>query len=323
MDVYRENYRFTPYTTESLIGDIQKGTSPLDPGFEPLKRAGFLVPSEALTAVAARPNQGLTVFLLNWLVSMVKSWPEKAFVYVSSADSRKRLALKIIHRESGVNLGSGSDELGNLERYLAFRGLEGLSDEGHVATAVNDYRNWVQSRRLWLADEALYIEDLETALVDIAKQLPIGAVFVDVFQRVRSRAPYPTLDLKYEHVAETLADAAKRLRAPVIVGTVVPEDPSTSPSELRLPDIDGTRGLGLMAQLVLGLSDEAVPDGTREGAVKKGVERLTVAVLKNDGGAATGRARLLLKRNKMLVVSDEEPAPARAITDPADERQVR
>ena len=324
MDVYRESYRFTPYTSETLMGDIQKAASPVDPGFENLKRAGFLVPTEALTAVAARPNHGLPTFLLNWLVVMLKAAPDKAFVYVSSGDSRKRLAMKIIHRESGVNLGSGADELGNLERYMSFRGLDGLSDEGHVSTAVNDYKNWVQARRLWLADEALYIEDLDTALTDIAKQLPIGAVFVDVFQRVRSRAPYPTIELKHEHVAETLADTAKRLRIPLIAGMLVAEDASRARPDFRLNDLTPTQGLPLMAQLVLGLSNETLQDSAGDGVSRKSGEKLVITVLKNDGGSVNGRARLLLKRNKMLVLNDDEPVPLRTTTpDQSDVSQVR
>lgn len=323
MDVYRESYRFTPYTSETLMGDIQQSSPPLDPGFENLKRAGMVVPNSALTVVAAHPNHGLPVFLLNWVVLMLKASPEKAFVFVSSGESRKRLALKIIHRESGVNLGSGADELGNLERYMAFRGLEGLSDEGHVATAVSDYRNWIQSRRLWLADEALYIEDLETALVDIAKQLPIGAVFVDVFQRVRSRAPYPTLELKYEHIAETLADGAKRLRVPIVAGMLVPEPTALPRSPIKLGDVDGTCGLPLMAQLVLGLTNETLQEASGDGASRKGMERLLVTVLKNDSGSMNGRARLLLKRTKLLVLNDDEQIPAKPPTDPADAPQAR
>lgn len=310
MEIYRESYRFTPYTGETLMGDIQKSSPPLDPVFENLKRAAVFVPGDSVTVLAARPNHGLPIFLLNWLVMMLKASPERAFVFVGSGDSRKRVALKIIHRESGVNLGSGSDELGNLERYLAFRGLDGLSDEGHVATAVNDYSKWVTSRRLWLADEALFVEDLETAMSDIAKQRPVGAVFIDVFQRLRSRAPYPTLEIKHEQVAQTLADAAKGLRVPIITGMLVNDNKIAGRTDFRLADLDGTCSLPMMAHLVLGFTNESVMEAPIEGTMKKGTERLVITVLKNDGGPNNGRARLLLKRSKMLVLNEDEAGVA-------------
>lgn len=292
-----------PYSAESFVADVQNSGPGLDTGYENLDRAGVVFPRGAITAVFAPVGHGKTTFLLNLLVTMLKTKPDLGFVYLSYKEPRAQVALKIIHKESGANLGTGENEVANLEQFIRFQGEEAASDEGHVSTSINDFGKWARDKRLWLLGDGMCLEDVEATVVEIANQVSLGVIFVDYFQAVQVRTAFPSVEAKDAWVASRLREVARRLNVAVVVGArLIGPIPAGGISDLG--QLDQARGIEIASSFALSLFNEtAAGVGDDSGNSKKDSDTLAIQVLKNERGPQGGKARLMLKRAKMLVLN--------------------
>ncbi|MGH2612503.1 MAG: DnaB-like helicase C-terminal domain-containing protein, partial [Rhabdochlamydiaceae bacterium] len=111
-----EAFRVKPYTVENLKADLSNIPEGLKTGYKSLDKT-VQIPQGAITIIAGRPSHGKTTTLLNFLVNMVKLYPDREFYFFSYEEPKNQILLKILNILSGECLNEVTN-LANLEGYV-------------------------------------------------------------------------------------------------------------------------------------------------------------------------------------------------------------
>jgi len=286
-----------PYTVDLLEGDIARTSPGLRTGYRTLDEL-FHIPPEAITIIGARPSHGKTTLLMNLLINMARAYPDRAFFFFSYEESRKQIGLKLLNILSGEVL----DETGNvraLEDYLRAGGRDRTGIEGGKA----ELRELTESKRLWIIDEPLFVDELADALAYYRSRHTVGAVFVDYIQKIKIKGRYATRQVEIQKVSERVLEAAKKFSVPVIMGAQLGRDKERT-DKVRLDNLREAGDIEQDANLVLGLYNPAMEKAQDEGEPSLGAEvELKVTVLKNRNGQVNEERALTFNR-PLLTIKD-------------------
>lgn len=286
-----------PYTVAQLEADIAETRPGLETGYRTLNEL-FRIPPEAVTIVAGRPSHGKTTLLMNLLINMARLYPDRSFFFFSYEESRKQIGLKLLNILSGEVL----DETGNvraLEDYLR----AGRTNKPDIERGRAELRELTETKRLWLIDEPLFVDELADALAFYRDRYTVGAVFVDYIQKIKIKGRYATRQIEIQKVSERVLEAAKKFSVPVIMGAQLGRDKERT-DKVRLDNLREAGDIEQDANLVLGLYNPAMEKAQDEGEPSPGAEvELKVTVLKNRNGQVNEERALIFNR-PLLTIKD-------------------
>ena len=288
------------YTLGLLEEDIAQTRPGLKTGYANLDNL-FLIPPEAITIIGARPSHGKTTLLMNILLNMTRAYPERAFFFFSYEESRKQVGIKLLNILSGEILDKAQN-VRALEDYL--RAGSRPARVG-IEAGKKEFKELTESKRLWIVDEPLFVDELADTLTLLRGRYDIGAVFVDYIQKIKIKGRYPTRQIELQKTSERILETAKGLSIPIILGAQLGRDPQHS-DKVRLDNLREAGDIEQDANLVLGLFNPAMETAQDEG--KRSTEdevELKVTVLKNRNGPVNEERALIFNR-PLLTIKDKE-----------------
>lgn len=269
------------YTFEQFERELGETREGLRTGYASLD-ALFSIPQEAITIVAGRPSHGKTTLLMNLLLNMAGLYPDRSFFFFSYEESRKTITAKLVNILGGTEIDAARN-FQALEAYLKEQGTGGKAYP-EIDKAKDTLRGLMDSRRLWIIDAPLYVDELADALATFRERYAIGAVFIDYIQKIKARGKYPTRQVEIQKISERILEAAKGLSIPVILGAQLGRDPLHA-DKVRLDNLRESGDIEQDANLVLGLYNGAMEKAQAGGpADLSGLVDLTLTILKNRAG---------------------------------------
>ena len=269
------------YTFEQFERELEETRGGLRTGYASLD-ALFSIPQEAITIVAGRPSHGKTTLLMNLLLNMAGLYPDRSFFFFSYEESRKTITAKLVNILGGTEIDAARN-FQALEAYLKEKGT-GRKAYPEIDKAKDTLRDLMDSRRLWIIDAPLYVDELADALATFRERYAIGAVFIDYIQKIKARGKYPTRQVEIQKISERILEAAKGLSIPVILGAQLGRDPLHA-DKVRLDNLRESGDIEQDANLVLGLYNGAMEKAQAGGpADLSGLVDLTLTILKNRAG---------------------------------------
>lgn len=207
------------YTLDSLRADLLQERPGFKTGIPKLDQE-ITIPAGALSVVAGRPSQGKTTLLFNMMLRMVEKYPEQAFYLFSYEERRQQILIKLTMALAGVR--PSRDDGGPVHNGVEWYADQVKKDGGMVSGALRTLQEYMDSGRLQVIDESYHVEDLCPLIEAIDEERPggwpLGAVFVDYFQKVNTRTPGHQRYTDLQKVSGLFLETAKRRRLPVILG---------------------------------------------------------------------------------------------------------
>jgi len=287
-----------PYTLDLLEEDIAQTRPGLKTGYKSLDEL-FLIPPEAITIIGARPSHGKTTLLMNLLLNMARTYTNRSFFFFSYEESRKQVGIKLLNILSGEIL-RDQDKPGNvlaLESYLREKRTDRVKIEGGKA----ELRELTESKRLWIIDEPLFVNELADALAYYRERYNIGVVFIDYIQKIKIGGRYPSRQVELQRISERILETAKGLSIPIVLGAQLGRDPTHS-DKVRLDNLRESGDIEQDANLVLGLFNPAMEKAQDEGGLYPRDEvELKVTVLKNRNGPVNDERTLTFNRPLLTI----------------------
>lgn len=260
------------------------------------------IPNGQITIIGGRPSHGKTTLLFNLMLNMVKAYSDKQFYFFSYEEPLQAIMTKLIANLSRYTI-TQNEPWKNIENMGNY--LKGDNTIKAIAEAQGLLKGYMDTGRLRLSDESLYIDTL-TGLIE-AEHLKgdIGAVFVDYIQKVKYRDFTPTRQVELQRISNALLETAKKTDIPVIMGAMLGRD-KDSRNKVRLDNLREAGDIEQDANLVLGLYNDTVQkiqDETEE--VITGYDRtnteLKVTILKNRNGIVNQTVTLYLQGATALI----------------------
>jgi len=284
------------YWMDEYLNDEKHEPGGLKTGYKELDNY-LLIPSGALTVIAARVKHGKTILMLNLMMNQLKDQLNKGktFFYFSYEQPKKQLMRRLLI------MGSGHVIDNNLN-YIKFGNYLKYGGDHHVKIedAKTLLRGYIQGERLGLIDYPFYIDELTGELADLAARYRIGAVYIDYIQLIKIKGRQARYE-QLQAIAAQLRETAISLKIPIIVGcqanrNVTSENLLTTETMRESGDIESE------ANIILGLWDRTRDNN---GDQKRGT--LAVKILENrDGGKPDdGEAIELFFDKPILKITDK------------------
>jgi len=288
------------YGSKELEADIINTPEGLKTGFNELDQI-ISIPQEAITIIGARPSHGKTTFLMNLLLNMLKKYENKAFLFFSYEETRKKIALKLLTILSGVMIDRYQNII-QFENYI--RGKHIINPK--IESAKGTLDNFKENERLFIIDDHCYIDDLCNRITYFKDRYPIGAVFIDYIQKIRIKGKYQSRQVEIANISEQILETSLKLQLPIILGAQLGRD-KTKPEKAKVT-IDNLRESGDIEQdanLVIGLYNEAMDKAEdAETSLKDSVVALKLTILKNRDGIVNEKVCLEFNR-PILTLKDK------------------
>ena len=278
-----------PYFLEDFLNDIESSETGLQTGYNELDNV-LDVPQDSLTIVGGRPAHGKTSLMLNIFLNMIERYENKSFYFYSFEMNKKSLMVRLLQIMSGYVL-DRQHNTKNFYNYIKYRRHGGETKIPAIEDALERYRDYVTSGRLYLVNRPLTDRQLSRDIRKLANKEGKGAVFVDYLQRVSTEADAQARYVEIKKVSDALLQTAIQEELPIIAGAQF----RRTNKQGERPTMDSLREGGDMEQdasLILGLYDES-KDNNEEVITGDGKREIEVSILKNREGVS-GMTRTLL-----------------------------
>lgn len=270
---------FKPFN--DIWESIKREPAGLKTGYRDLDKY-LLLPSGAITVIAARVKHGKTTLMLNLMRNQLEdpANKEKAFFYISYEQPVEQLAQRLAMMQAGHIIdGDAARNYIKMNEYIK----SGEANHKSIEDARALFAGYTQAQRLALIDRHYYIDELAGMLKKWAGRYPIGGVYIDYIQTIKIRGRYQSRQVEIQNISAHLREAAVSLKIPIIVGsqanrTVTSESLLTTETMRESGDIEQD------ANLILGLWDRS--RGNDKGPAETGPKvTLAVKILENRDGA--------------------------------------
>ncbi len=262
----------------------QKGK---ETGLHELDRAVKIMPKE-LIIVGARVRHGKSSFAYNLLLNYLEKYPEEAFIFfnmdVPSTIVMTRLAT--IHAKKHAKTTLGYKDV-----------LPGFQTNQFDKTITNAFAFFDicgRDKRLAVVNTPTYtVEQIIAHAERLSKEKPVGAIFVDYIELIRTQVKTDSEELRISHIVNQLRIASERLSCPVIALAQMNRSNAREKNpENRRPSLEGLRYSGRQEQeatTVLGLfninAEKLEIDQENSRLSPSGLDTiLEIIPLKNRGG---------------------------------------
>jgi len=257
-------------------------------GLTELDRAVKIMPKE-LIIVGARVRHGKSSFAYNLLLNFLEKYEDEAFIFfnldVPSTIVMTRLATIHAKKHTGETLGY-KDVLPSFQTQEFHRG---------VSQAFAFFDTCGKDKRLAVVNTPNYtVEQIIAHAERLSKEKPLGAIFVDYIELVKTQTKQDSEELRISHIVNQLRIASERLSCPIIALAQMNRASVTTKKkpEERRPTLEGLRYSGRQEQeatTVLGLFNinaEKIEIEQENGVLSPSTAEtaLEIIPLKNRGG---------------------------------------
>lgn len=256
-------------------------------GLSDLDKAIKIMPKE-LIIIGARVRHGKSSFAYNLLLNLLEKHEEETFVFfnsdVSSTVLVTRLATIWAKKHKGLS--------------YAYKDVLPRFKDGDFQNEINGafakFHEYGIKKRLAVVNKPNYtVEQLIGHAERLAKEKPLGAIFVDYIELIKTDKKNDTEELRISHIVNQLRIASERLSCPIIALAQMNRTTAREKTpEKRRPSLEGLRYSGRQEQeatTVLGLFNheaEKIDIEGQDGGLYSPTTETTLEVipLKNRGG---------------------------------------
>jgi replicative DNA helicase len=257
-------------------------------GLFELDRAVKIMPKE-LIIIGSRVRHGKSSFAYNLLLSFLEKYQEEAFIFfnldVPSTIVMTRLAT-IWAKKKHDKTYAYKDVLPSFQT---------LQFHSEITEAFANFDKYGKDKRLAVVNTPNYtIEQIIAHSERLSKEKPLGAIFVDYIELIKTQTKTDSEELRISHMANQLRIASERLSCPIIVLAQMNRASVTGKKkpEERRPTLEGLRYSGRQEQeatTVLGLFNvnaEKLEIEQENGFLSPSTAETTLELipLKNRGG---------------------------------------
>lgn len=269
----------------------------------------------AVTLIAGRPRHGKTTFMLNLLLKQTELYPDKKFIFYTYEEPAKNILIKLLNNQTGADLSNHFKHLGDLKKtnydfikhYLRSRSMK--PDLKEIERGKDLLGELIDANRLEIIDANYPVEKLREIILRQAKEEPIGGIFFDYVQRMKSSEKQEGIRTKIAHISDQLKDIAKETDIPLIVGSQMNRAGAGEEKKPTLENLKETGNLEEDANTILSVyCDAAEKEYDATGGTFDREVSLEIKVLKNREGEVNGKAVLSWDRYTGKI-SDSDTQP--------------
>ena len=276
------------YTTGGFLQDLQNSPRGLKTGFKGLDGRVVIQPS-TLNFVAGRPSHGKTTVMLNMLRNMIRSNPDKAFMFYSYEESHVDIYTKILlsctqQKDQAIDSIENSESSyfdKTKEHLIEYAVAIKTNAEGkpqgcaeYIYRAYQEVESWVKEGRLHIMTHKPNVESLSGAIIarvnrieeshkkEDNKAKKVGVIFVDYVQKINTEEDAVNKQQELHKVCNDMLNTAKRVSRAIIMGAQANREAKTE----ELFTLDSMKDSGNVEQdanVVIGVWDEEAGEKAR------------------------------------------------------------
>ena len=290
----------TPMNFNSLLDEIATLPPAYKTGYSSLDKFIGFTPG-AITLIAGRPSHGKTTFMFNLLLEMSRIYKNESFYFFTYEEPIKNISVKLLNRLVATDLSGYYRDINNLSKPTNYEFLKSYikdrrTDIQTIEEGKRQLQELIDSQRIKVIDRNYSVEELSSLIAYLNKREPIGALFIDYIQRMKTDAKTQDMRTKIAHISDSVLQIAKDSGLPIILGAQL--NRSTQDSKGGKPKLENLKEAGNLeedANTVLSVYNESrEKDETSEGEAYKGLREveLEIKALKNREGEVNQTAIL-------------------------------
>lgn len=284
------------------LEELAKNVPGNQTGYKNLDDAISINPG-AVTLIAGRPRHGKTTFMLNLLLQQAEIYKDKKFIFFTYEEPAKNILIKLLNNLTAIDLSSHFIHLENgkktnydfLKLYLRSRLL--LPNIKEIEQGKDLLGELIDGNRIEIVDANYPVEQLREIILRQAQTEPIGGVFFDYIQRMKTSAYTEGIRTKIAHISDQLKDIAKDSEIPLVVGSQMNRAATGETKKPTLENLKETGNLEEDANTILSVyCESAEKEEDSEGQSFERNVSLEIKVLKNREGESNKKTSLLWDR---------------------------
>lgn len=269
----------------------------------------------AVTLIAGRPRHGKTTFMLNLLLKQTELYPDKKFIFYTYEEPAKNILIKLLNNQTGADLSIYFKHLGDLKKtnydFIKHYLRSFKMDLKEIERGKDRLGELIDANRLEIIDANYPVEELREIILRQTTEEPIGGIFFDYVQRMKSSERQEGIRTKIAHISDQLKDIAKDTDIPLIVGSQMNRTAAGEEKKPTLENLKETGNLEEDANTILYVyCDAAEKEYNEAGGTFDREVSLEIKVLKNREGEVNGKAVLSWDRYTGKI-SDSDTQPQR------------
>lgn len=266
------------------------------------RQTSLKLPAGGISIFAARPGHGKSRILVNLALDVCTQYPGEVH-YFTYEESAEKVTLKALNAALSMDLSGPLCDTNEeaLEAYFKEFKLNMGVDAGKFEVGKADFFELINKQRLNVHFSEMSAEGLVDAIRYLHRRRKASAVFIDYIQLLNLEKVGRGINNRQEEVkaiCNLLKDAARETGLPIILAAQFNRE-AKKPEDMALTNLREAGDIEQTAALVIGLWDKAAndPANTQEDKAPE----LVIKVLKNRGGAPSGRAVWAYDGNKYKV----------------------
>lgn len=223
-----------PQSYEDLLEAIATIPPAYKTGYRSLDEFIGFTPG-AISLIAGRPSHGKTTLLFNLLLEMSSLYPKQRFYFFTYEEPVKNLSIKLLNRLTATDLSGYFRETRELAKPSNYEFLKayiraGRSDIEAVEEGKRRLQELIDSQRIKVIDRNYSVEELYKLIAYLLKKgEPVGGIFIDYIQRMRTEVRYQNKREEIAHISDQVLQIAKDSGLPIILGAQLNRDAKERP----------------------------------------------------------------------------------------------
>ena len=223
-----------PQSYEDLLEAIATIPPAYKTGYRSLDEFIGFTPG-AISLIAGRPSHGKTTLLFNLLLEMSSLYPKQRFYFFTYEEPVKNLSIKLLNRLTATNLSGYFRDTRELAKPSNYEFLKayiraGRSDIEAVEEGKRRLQELIDSQRIKVIDRNYSVEELYKLVAYLLKKgEPVGGIFIDYIQRMRTEVRYQNKREEIAHISDQVLQIAKDSGLPIILGAQLNRDAKERP----------------------------------------------------------------------------------------------
>lgn len=300
-----------PQSYKDLLEAIATIPPALKTGYRSLDEFIGFTPG-AISLIAGRPSHGKTTLLFNLLLEMSRLYPKQRFYFFTYEEPVKNLSIKLLNRLTATDLSGYFRDTRELAKPSNYEFLKayiraGRSDIEAVEEGKRRLQELIDSQRIKVIDRNYSVEELYKLVTYLLRKgEPVGGIFIDYIQRMRTEVRYQNKREEIAHISDQVLQIAKDSGLPIILGAQLNRDAKEKP---RLEHLKEAGNLEEDANTVISVyNDSREQEENSQGETYRGVREvgLELKILKNREGEVNQVATLLFDK-WTGVITDKTP----------------
>lgn len=278
---------FKPYTEDMLREKLKSKSAHLDSGFK-IEKEDLLIPSGAITIVAAPTSHGKTSFLINLGINIATSPDNKPVYLFSFEESREAIYMKALNTYIDKELSANNRR--SIETYFKTVDTRFMTKEGQLYFQQGKpdfFTKLIHSGQLNILYSSYTAEDLIRAIYHLHEKGNVSAILIDYMQLLRleeNKSLSRPEELK--QICLKLKDCAVETGLPIVLGAQFNRS-VTSADKMHPTTIGEAGDIERIANLIIGLWNKNFPELDKNGKKEDNFaeeDKIDIRILKNRDG---------------------------------------